>query len=140
MRDIHNHIHPVRAISPVSVADNTAQVSQIIDRQGYNALEFVILTGSLADADATFGVLVEHGDAANLSDAAAVADSDLLGTEALAAFTFADDDKTRKIGYRGSKRYVRLTVTPSANASAALLAAVAILGYAEVAPTANPPV
>lgn len=140
MRDIHNNIHPVRAISPVSVADNTAQVSQIIDRQGYDSLEFVILTGSLADADATFGVLVEHGDAANLSDAAAAPDADLLGTEALASFTFADDDETRKIGYRGAKRYVRLTITPAANASAALLAAVAILGNPAVAPTANPPV
>lgn len=140
MRDLHNNIHPIRAISPVSVADNTAQVSQIIDRQGYDSLEFVILTGSLADADATFGVLVEHGDAANLSDAAAAPDADLLGTEALASFTFADDDETRKIGYRGAKRYVRLTITPAVNASAALLAAVAILGNPAVAPTANPPV
>jgi hypothetical protein len=139
MRDMHNEIHPIRAISPVSVADNTAQVSQIIDRQGYNELEFVILTGSLADADATFTVLIEDGDNSALSDAAAVADSQLLGTEALASFTFAEDDKTRKIGYRGSKRYIRLTITPAANASAALLAAVAILGDPEVQPTANPP-
>lgn len=140
MRDLHNHIHPLRAISPVSVSDNTAQVGQIIDRQGYESLEFVILTGSIADADATFAVLVEEGDQANLSDAAAVADADLLGTEALAGFQFDDDNETRKIGYRGNKRYVRLTVTPSANASAALLAAVAVLGNPMLGPTANPPV
>lgn len=54
MRDIFNNIHPLRAISPVSVTDNTAQISQIIDRQGYDALTFVIATGSIADADATF--------------------------------------------------------------------------------------
>lgn len=139
MRDLHNNIAPKRVISPVSVADNTAQVGQIIDRQGFQALEYVILTGSLSDADATFTVLLEEGDASNLSDAAAVADADLLGTEALASFTFAADDKVFKLGYKGNKRYTRLTITPAANASAALLAAVAILGDPQLAPTANPP-
>lgn len=135
-----NNIHLARAISPVSVADNTAAVSQIIDRRGYDSLTFAILTGSLADADATFTVLVEDGDAANLSDAAAVPDAELLGTEALAGFQFDDDNETRKIGYAGIKRYVRLTITPVNNASAALIAAVAILGHPSLAPTANPPV
>lgn len=140
MKDLMNKIHVARAISPVSVADNTAQVSQIIDRQGYESVTFAIATGSLADADATFAVLVEEGDAANLSDAAAVADADLLGTEALAGFTFGDDDETRKIGYIGSKRYTRLTITPAANAAAAVIAAVAILGHPQIVPTPNPPV
>jgi hypothetical protein len=140
MRDTANNLHIVRAIAPVSVADNTAQVSQIIDTLGYRSLTFAIAAGSLADADATFAALVEEGDAANLSDAATVADADLIGTEALAGFTFADDNETRKIGYVGNKRYVRLTITPAANASAALLAAVAILGHPNEAPTANPPV
>lgn len=140
MRDLHNNINIKRVISPVSVADTTAQVGQIIDRQGFNALEYVIATGSLADADATFTALLEEGDAANLSDAAAVADADLLGTEALASFIFSDDDKVFKLGYKGNKRYTRLTITPAANASAALLSAVAILGDPEISPTANPPV
>ncbi len=140
MKDLMNNVHPVRAISPVSVADNTAQVSQIIDRRGYDSLTFLILTGSLADADATFTVLVEHGDAANLSDAAAVPDEDLLGLETTASFQFDDDNETRKIGYLGIRRYVRLTITPANNASAGLLAAVALLGHPSVAPTANPPV
>ncbi len=140
MRDLHNSVHPLRAISPVSVADNTAQVSQIIDRQGFKSLEFVIATGSLADADATFTVLVEDGDAANLSDAAAVADANLLGLETTASFQFDDDNETRKIGYIGNKRYVRLTITPANNASAALLSAVAILGHPANGPTINPPV
>lgn len=132
--DLHNNIKLTRAISPVSVADTTAQVSQIIDRANYPGLEFAILIGSVADADATFAVLVEDGDASNLSDAAAVADDYLLGTEALAGFQFDDDNETRKIGYVGSKRYVRLTITPSANASAALIAAVAIQYGGRVVP------
>ena len=139
MRDIMSRMDVKRAIAPVSVADNTAQVSQIIDMQGNDALTFVILTGAIADVDATFTVLVEHGDAANLSDAAAVPDEQLIGTEVLAAFQFDDDNECRKIGYRGGRRYVRLTVTPVNNASAALLAAVAVL-RPTLMPPANPPV
>jgi hypothetical protein len=138
MKDLFNNITVARAIAPVSVSDNTAQVSQIIDRQGYGSLTFAIALGSLADADATFSVLVEHGDNSGLSDAATVAASDLLGTAALAGFTFADDNATRKIGYKGAKRYVRLTITPANNASAALFSAVALLGHPYAAPTSNP--
>lgn len=140
MKDLHNNIHVKRVISPVSVADTTAQVGQIIDRQGYNSLEYLIATGSIADADATFTILLEEGDDASLTDAAAVADADLLGTEVLAAFQYDDDNEVRKLGYKGNKRYTRLTITPVANASAAVLSAVAVLGHPASAPTANPPV
>jgi hypothetical protein len=136
MRDLHNNIAVRRGISPVSVTDNTAQVSQIIDTAGFGALEFVLNIGAVADADVTFTVLVEDGNAANLSDASAVADSGLLGTEAGASFQFDDDNEVRKIGYIGNKRYVRLTVTPVNNASAALIAATAILGHPQNAPVA----
>jgi len=140
MRDLHNNLQPLQLISPTAATvDNTAWVSQIVDRQGFESLELVLNIGSLADADATFTVLVEHGDQSNLSDAAAVADADLLGTEALAGFTFADDNAVRKIGYVGSKRYLRVTVTPMNNAAAAYVSGVALLGRPHVAPTANPP-
>lgn len=140
MRDSISNWQVKRALSPVSVADNTAQVSQIIDRQGYDSLAFLIATGSLADADATFTVLMEEGDVSNLSDAAAVADADMVsqtnGTapETAASFTFAADDQVRKIGYLGNKRYLRLTITPAVNASAALLAVIAVLSRAEHKP------
>jgi hypothetical protein len=140
MKDMMNKIHVARVISPVSEAGTTALVGQIIDKKGFESLTYVIATGSIADADATFTVLLEEGDNSALSDAAAVADADLLGTEVLAAFKFDDDNETRKLGYIGSKRYTRLTITPVANASAAVIAAVAILGNPDVAPTINPPV
>lgn len=140
MRDMFNQVTPKRALSPVSVADNTAQVCQIIDRKDFESLTYLIAAGSLADADATFTVLLEEGDDSGLSDAAAVADADLLGTEALASFIFSDDNKCFKLGYRGSKRYTRLTITPAANASAAVLAVIALLGDPQSsAPTVNPP-
>lgn len=139
MKDQMNHLAIKRVLSPVSVADTTAQVGQIIDRAGFNSLTYVIATGSIADADATFTVLLEEGDESDLSDNAAVSDADLIGTEALAAFQYDDDNECRKLGYKGTKRYTRLTITPVGNASAALLAAVAVLGNPSSTPTVNPP-
>lgn len=139
MKDLMNQIGVKRVISPVSVADTTAQVGQIIDKKGFESLTYLIATGSIADVDATFTVLLEESDDSGMAGATAVADADLLGTEALAGFQFDDDNECRKLGYIGSKRYTRLTITPVANASAAVLAAVAVLGHPQIAPTANPP-
>lgn len=132
--DLHNVIDVRLAISPQVVANDTALVSEIIDRAGFDALEFAIATGDLADADAIFTVLVEDGDDPALTDAAPVADGGLLGTEAAASFTFADDDSAFKIGYRGNKRYVRLTITPANNTGNAAISALAILGGPHLAP------
>ena len=140
-RDIHNDIHVVPLIVPVAArTDNTAIVSAIIDTANYNACEFVIVTGTNTDANATFAVTVDEGDASNLSDAVAVTDSKLVGTLALAGFTFGDDNECRKLGYVGNKRYVRLTVTPTGNDSGNIfISGVAVLSYAASGPQANPP-
>lgn len=140
MRDQANHIQVKRVISSTRVADDTAQVGQIIDRQGYESLTYLINIGTLADANATFAVLLEEGDAANLSDAAAVADADMIsqtvGTapETAAAFQFDDDNEVRKLGYIGAKRYTRLTITPSGNGGDADIGAVALLSRPEQMP------
>jgi len=141
MRDVMNNIHPtgIAATGVITVTDNTAVVSGIVDRQGFDALAFLIASGTLADADATFTVLVEDGDESNLSDAAAVDDAYLNGTEALASFTFAEDASVFKIGYVGPKRYVRCTVTPASNTGSAPLAIIGLLGNPAHAPTDNPP-
>lgn len=139
--DIHNHIHTVPLIAPVAArTDNTAIVSSIIDTRGYGAVELVLVTGTNTDTNATFTVLVEDGDNSGLNDNAAVVDAELLGTEILAGFQFDDDIETRKIGYLGNKRYVRVTITPSGNDSGNIfISGVAILGKPVLGPTANPP-
>ena len=140
MRDLANHVHPVRAISPAAATtDNTPIVSSIVDTAGYSSLAFILNLGALADADATFAVTVDHGDDPALTDAAAVPADKLTGTLALAGFTFADDNKLRKIGYVGSKRYVRLTITPANNTGSTFVSAIALLGDSRFSPTPNPP-
>ena len=140
MKDLMNNVHPLRAIAPAVVIDNTAQVSAIIDRRGFDSVTFLIVTGTVADADITVTALLEESDDSGFSTSNAVADEDLLGTEALAGFTFADDNETRKLGYVGIKRYLRLTLTPANNTGNLPVAAIALLGHPSLSPTANPPV
>jgi hypothetical protein len=141
MKDLMNNIHCVPLIAPVAArTDNTAIVSAIIDRKGFNSLALCLVTGTNTDTNATFAVLVEDGNVSNLSDNVAVPDVELNGTEALAGFQFDDDIECRKIGYVGSKRYVRVTVTPSGNDSGNIfLAGIAVLGDPQIWPPVNPP-
>mgnify|MGYP000202069513 CR=1 FL=1 len=138
MTDIYNNTVLKRALSPVSVSDNTAQVTQIIDTQGYKGVMFGILAGSIADADVTFAVTVSENDANQTSGATGVADANMVGTTTLAGFQFDDDNEVRKILVYPTKRYVFMTITPTGNASAALLAAFAQLVGATYLPTTQP--
>src|SRR3990172_3532962 len=92
--DSFNNTKIVAALTPRRVSDDTAQVGSIVDLAGFHSALIAIAAGTLADAAAAFTVLLEHGDDAALADAAAVPDADLLGTEAGAAFTEADDNET----------------------------------------------
>lgn len=133
--DLYNNILASRAVSPAAATtNNTAWTSQIIDTANYDSMIFLINIGELADADATFTVLLEEGDDSGLSDNSSVADADMLGTEAAAGFTFADDNTVAKIGYLGAKRYVRLTITPAANTGNAYCSVIAVQGAARKAP------
>lgn len=135
MRDQANDMTFAQLFPPkAAVTDNTAQVSNIIDTFGYNSLTLVLDAGTLTDADATFALTLEHGDDSGLSDTAVPASTDLIGTLANASFQFDSDNKCRKVGYIGAKRYVRATVTPTANTGNLFLAGIAVLGNPKSAP------
>ena len=141
MRDIASNLHFSPAIAPVAArTDNTAIVSAILDTYGYGSAVLALVTGTNTDADATFTTLLEESDDSGMSGATAVADIDLIGTEALAGFQFDDDIECRKLGYVGAKRYIRATVTPAGNAAGNIfIAGVWVQGHPASAPTANPP-
>lgn len=136
MKDLHNTLKLTRVISPISQAGNTAMVGAIIDRQGFDSLEFAITLGTITTAGTAYTALLEEGDAANLSGSNVVADADLIGTEALASFVDSEVNTTKSLGYKGNKRYVRLTMTPSGNTGASTMSAVAIQGAAALKPVA----
>lgn len=135
MRDLHNNIKVSSAIPPaVIIAGNATKTGAIIDTLGFDSLEFAIHSGALTDA--VYTPTVYEGDAADMSDETAVADADLLNTEALCTFILTDDNVVKRIGYTGSKRYVRLKVVQSGATTGGYMSAVAIQGHAKSAPVA----
>lgn len=133
--EIASLVKTVAAFHPkAATTDNTAYVSDVADLKGYNSCLLSWQAGSIADVDATFTLLIEESD--DNSTFTAVADAGLTTTEAAAAPTFGSDNTTGKIGYVGSKRYVRATITPAANSGNIFLAGQWILGGASNAPVA----
>lgn len=125
LRDLYNNLKVIGA-TVAGPTDNTAVQSPIVDTRDYQSVVFVVQTGTLADADATFAGVMAESEDSGMSGSNAVADEDLIGLEADVSFDYADDNFEGKIGYIGNKRYVQLTVTPSANASAAPIAILAL--------------
>lgn len=131
--DLHNNVKTQIARNFAAITTDTTTAGSVIDLKGYGSCEFVIASGTLTDG--AYAILIEDGDASNLSDAAAVADTYLLGTESAAGFAATDDNTVKKIGYVGSKRYVRLSIVSTSTTSGGTIGAVAVLGNPD-----NPPV
>ena len=95
-----------------------------IDMQGWEALTFSVSTGTVTDAGTASGLSfqVEESDTTADADATAVADADLIGAESALTVTSDDDDNTfvGTIGYRGGKRYVRMTAVGTTGTDAAV--------------------
>jgi hypothetical protein len=133
MQDTHNTFKKVVALTPrAAIATDTTTVGTAIDLQGYESCEFVILSGVLTDG--TYTPLIEESD--DNSSYSAVADADLLSTEAAEAFAATDDAEAHSIGYVGHKRYVRLSIVSAGTTSGGFLAAMAYLGHARHNPPA----
>lgn len=136
MKDMHNNIKVLTAIKPAAVGTTGAAngtLSPIIDRQGFESVEFAYQSGASATvADKITPVVFEA--AATGDSFTSVADADLLGTEAALTLTTAAGVIGR-VGYRGSKRYLKLKLYGTGTATA-IVAANAILGNPHQAPVA----
>ncbi|WP_376959663.1 hypothetical protein ABNQ39_07070 [Azospirillum sp. A26] len=134
MRDLHNNLAFVVALNTAAITSNTATIGAIIDTRGFDSLEFAIKSGTLTDG--TYTPALTEGDAPDLSDGSPVAAGDLLGTVADATFAATDDNKVKKLGYRGNKRFVRLSLVSAGAATGGTIGAVAALGHPRTVPVA----
>jgi hypothetical protein len=113
-RDVHNNIKVMRSISPVAIGTTgTGQTGKIVDRSGYQGVEFIIGYGTITSTTAAFTLVVKEGDATG--SMTSIADSDLLGTEAAAVpaagtrVSGSNKNVTKRLGYIGQKRYVQVS-------------------------------
>ena len=129
MRDLKNNISVQQSLAPAS---QTAAVDGAsIDLQGFNSACAVIDAGAIGGTTPSFTFEVQESD----DDAAftAVADTDLEGVEPVLT---AGGSVTR-VGYTGSKRYLRVAITAATGTTPTLLCSASfVLGHPAGAPVA----
>lgn len=123
MRDMHNSIKRLIAITPQAVGTSGiagGKLSGIIDRRGYDAVEFIYSSGASASvADTITPVIYEA--AATGDSFTSVADTYLAGTESAITLTAA---ATKSVGYTGLKRYLKIRLYGTGTATAVVAATV----------------
>ena len=145
MRDLHNNIKVVRAITPAAVGTTGiagGQLSGVLDRRGYEAVEFVISHGTAGVTSDTTTVIV-YECATSDGSFTSVADANLLGTEAAAGLPAEATSRTSgvgkniatKVGYIGTKRFLKIRLYGIGHATG-LVSANAVMHRAGLAPVA----
>lgn len=141
-RDLHNNMKQVLAVAPVALGATGAVTGRVIDTKGYTGVEFLVEYGAITTTGTVVTPVLYAADATG--DLASVANSDLIGTEALAGLAAGARASgtgqlvTKRLGYKGNKRYVRLNLNGTGTTSVGIVAASAILFNPEAAPVSNP--
>jgi hypothetical protein len=128
-KDLFNNVKVARMISPISPAATGTINSQIVDTAGFNSCTVVIAAGAQGAGVTGVTPILQESNTTTTGEFTAVADADLLGTEAAAVLSAAAGaNKQAKLGYVGSKRYVRLQLGVTGSATG-VYSAVAVLGH-----------
>jgi len=143
IRDLHNNIRTKTVISPLAIGANGTKSGLVIDRQGFGGIEFVASYGAVTTTGTVVTLVVKEGDVTGTLTS--VADTDLLGTEALASLPAATPraagttkEVTKRVGYIGNKRYVTVDAVQTGVTSVGVVGVAAILSQPFLAPTDNP--
>lgn len=134
--DLNSYIKVSRGLSPAAIiTGNGTSTTQIIDRQGFDSLCFVFAAGAVTDGTWTVTIF-EDSDPAMATETA-VAAADLIGLASGAStFTIATGqaNTVKKVGYKGSKRYLRAKAVQAGATTGGFLAVVALQSSPAFAP------
>lgn len=111
MRDMISNKQVV-LLGTVTLSGTTPGATSWVDTRGFDACTLILATDTVTDAGTASGFTftAQHSDTTVAGDAAAIVAADSVdGTIALSVTADADDNKLiGGIGYKGSKRYVRM--------------------------------
>ena len=144
MHDLHNNVRTKRVIAPIAIGANATKTGKVIDLQGYGGVEFVVGYGAVTTTGTIVTILVKEGDVTGTLTS--VADADLLGTEVLAGLPVQATARTsevgknvsKRVGYKGGKRYVSVDSISTGTTSVGAISINAVLHSPNVAPVVNP--
>jgi len=135
--DIRSGLLPKYAFDVQAISTDTTTTGAIIDTKDYDrGIVFTLLCSAYTDG--TYTPLLEEGDDSGLSDATAVPDANLIGTEAGAALSAVDAEGStlNSLGAFGTKRYLRLSIVSTSTSTGATVGAV-FHGATEVQPASG---
>jgi hypothetical protein len=131
--DLISQIALFTSTAPIDIQADTAGTE--IDLQGYEGCIFVACAGVLTGGG--FDFKIEHSDTSG-SGFAEVPDGQLLpsgtGQEAARGWEATDDGECRKIGYIGSKRYLKCTLIETGTVTVGLVCVIAVLFGSRIRP------
>lgn len=134
MHDLKNNIKVVQAVAPAALTKDT--VSGAIDLAGYESAAVIMDVGVITDGK--WGLEISECDTAD-GQFAAVDGADLIGQEptGLEPGTGKGSGTAPAVGYKGFKRYLKVTVKEeAASTTGAVIGSVVILGHPAHAPVA----
>lgn len=129
-QDLHNNVDERIALNFQTINSDTTTNGVIIDTQGFESLEFMIVTGTVSAGDVT--PAMQDGDDSGLSDAATVDSAFVIGS----FVTLDAANGITRVGYVGKKRFVRLNAVTD-NSADLQVGAIVVLGDAHSAPVAQ---
>jgi len=142
MNDLHNNTRTKTVISPLAIGANATKTGLVVDRQGYGGVEFISAYGAVTTTGTIVTLVVKEGDVTGTMTS--VADASLLGTEALASLAAGarvagtGKEVTKRVGYKGNKRYVSVDAIQTGVTSVGVVSVTALLHSPNNAPTTNP--
>jgi hypothetical protein len=141
--ELHSNIRALQVIIPAAIGANATKTGAIIDRQGYGGVEFIASYGSVTTTGSVVSLVCKEGDVTGTMTS--VADGDLIGTEILASLPAATPrtagttkEVTKRLGYKGTKRYVQVNAVQTGVTSVGCVAVDAILFNPGTPPQTNP--
>jgi hypothetical protein len=140
--DMHNNMDQLRIVGPVAIGANATVAGQVIDRQGFGGVEFISSYGAIVTTGTVVTLVVKEGDVTGTMTS--VADTDLLGTEALASrlggagTAGIGANVSKRIGYIGVKRYVTVNAVQTGVTSVGVVGVIGLLHSPANAPQTNP--
>jgi len=137
IKDIRSNVLDKYAFPVQAISSDTTTSGAIIDTADFDGGGMFTLLCS-AYTDGTYTPLIQESDDSGMSGATAVADANLIGTEAGAALSAvtASGANLNSIGFFGTKRYVRLQIVSASTSSGATVGAT-FTGSPEIVPSAS---
>lgn len=153
-RELHSNIKAVQHVAAQAIT-TTNTPSTGVDLLGFDSVEFLISIGTVTNIanspQPTWSFKLQESDTSN-ADFTDVTDSSIVsvGSASSPATTpdsstgvfltiddAAEDATVYRVGYRGTKRYVRVVATAANTPGSTPYSVVAILGHPSLAPTSD---